>query len=102
MPSWIINQVYTMSRYGVKFHINETLTVSLTLSHHTSIRLTNKLLRAGTRVFLGKKRSLLTMNAQLRKIMMARMTRRRLYLWRKAFCHDRRVGFVHCVNMLGL
>lgn len=51
MPSWIINQVYTMSRYGVKFHISETLTVSLTSSHHMSIRLTNKLTRAGTQLF---------------------------------------------------
>lgn len=55
MPSWIINQEYTVSRYGVKFHINETLTVSLTLSHHMSIRLTNQLIRAETWVFLGKK-----------------------------------------------
>lgn len=63
MPSWIINQVYTMSRYGVKFHINKTLTVSLTLSHHMSIRLTNKLIRVGICVFLGEKSSLLAMNS---------------------------------------
>lgn len=51
-----------MSRYGVKFHINETLTVSLALSHHMSIRLTNKLTRAGTWYFPREKKGFFTGN----------------------------------------